>query len=76
MTKDAKEPFIELLAGAQRLQRRNRRTRRILALSAGMAGPALRTAAVLSLARKLGARRTGRLIAVVAGAEFARSRKD
>jgi hypothetical protein len=49
--------------------------RRIVALSASMIGPALRTAAVISLVRKLGARRTGRLLAAAAGRELARSRR-
>jgi len=48
--------------------------RRTHALSTRMIGHALRTAAVISLARKLGPRRTGRLIAFVAGDRYARSR--
>lgn len=50
------------------------KARSILTLSARMVGPALRTAAAISLARKLGPRRTGRLIAFVAGDRYARSR--
>jgi hypothetical protein len=41
-----------------------------------MIGPALRTAAVISLARKLGPRRTGRLLAAAAaGNKLTRSHR-
>jgi hypothetical protein len=75
MKNDRKEMLTELLAGARRLHRRNRRIRHVLAFSTRVAGPALKTAALLSLARTLGPRRTGRLLVVVAGSELARSRR-
>jgi hypothetical protein len=76
MKKNHTETLTELMAVAHGLQRRNRRARRIVAFSTTMIGPALRTAAVISLLRKLGARRTGRLLAAVAGSELARSRRS
>jgi hypothetical protein len=65
-----------LVAAAHQLQPRRRRARRIVAFSASMIGPALRAAAVVSLVRKLGSRRTGRLLAVAAGNELLRSRRS
>ena len=75
MKKNNAETLAELVAAAHGLQRRNRRAGRIVASSARMIGPALRTAAVISLLRKLGPRRAGRLLAAVAGSEIARSRR-
>jgi hypothetical protein len=72
MKKDRNSPFTELLVGAQRLQRRNRRARRI----GGVVGTALRMAAAISLFRKLGPRRTGRLIAFAASSELNRARNS
>jgi hypothetical protein len=69
------EARAELTAAAHRLQRRDRRNRRAVAFSMHMFGPAIRAAAVISLVRKLGARRTGRLLVAVAGSELARSRR-
>jgi hypothetical protein len=76
MTKNHAETLAELVAVAHRLQRRNRSARRTVAFSTSMIGPALRTAAVISLVRKLGPRRAGRLLAAVAGNELARSRRS
>jgi hypothetical protein len=75
MKKNNTETFAELVGAAHHLQRRNRRARRVVAFSTSMIGPALRTAAVISLVRKLGPRKTGRLLAAVAGNELARSRR-
>jgi hypothetical protein len=73
-----KKNHTETLAGlvaAHRLHRRNRRARRTGAFLTSMIGPALGTAAVISLVRKLGTQRTGRLLAAVAGHDLARSRR-
>jgi hypothetical protein len=75
MKKNHTKTRAELVTAAHRLQRQNRRARRMVAFSTSMIGPALRTAAVISLVRKLGPRRTGRLLAAVAGHELARSRR-
>jgi hypothetical protein len=68
--------LAEFVAAAHHLQRRRRRARRILAFSASMVGPALRAAAAISLARRLGSRRAGRMLAVAAGSELVRSRRS
>jgi hypothetical protein len=75
MKKNHAESLAKLVPPAHRMERRNHRARRVAAFSMSMIGPALRTAAVISLVRKLGPRRTGRLLAAVAGSELARSRR-
>jgi hypothetical protein len=72
MKRHQKETLVGLVASAHRLHARDRRARRIVSFSTSMIGPALRTAAVISLVRKLGPRRTGRLLAAVAGNKLAR----
>ncbi|MFL5954656.1 MAG: hypothetical protein ACJ76I_11170 [Gaiellaceae bacterium] len=75
MKKHQNDTLVELVAAAHRLHRRTRRAGRVVSFSMSMIGPALRTAAVISLARRLGPRRTGRLLAAVAGNKLARSRR-
>ena len=75
MKKNHVKTLAALVTVARSLQRRNRRARSVVAFSASMLGTALRTAAVISVLWKLGPRRTGRLLAALAGNELARSRR-
>ena len=75
MKKNQAEMLAELVSAAHRLQRRNRRARRIVAVSTSVISPAIRMAAVISLVRKVGPRQTGHLLAAAAGNELPRSRR-